>query len=431
MYDHSQLKTNLSCASTPCHVTRAEGSVAELRFPGVDLTVRLTNAPAVQQALSDVMFGWEPTIDRPGLRAPASQPLSHVIGRRRGFAATSPFNDNELRELGKAQATCAILADLAEAWLGARPGMLALHCGAFHMGGGLVMLGGPMRAGKSTLIARLTAEPDVTVFCDDVLPLTAGGEGMALGFAPRLRLPMPDRITPAFRRHVRQSQGPRDQRYAYLAAPNIAPHGTLAPLSTLIMLDRRRSGCASLHRMPADQALHHLLARNMGHLGDAESALDMATQLLGRLTVVRMVYSDLEDAVALLRRTFAPGKAGPGVPVESELLQPLTPLPDVAVLPVDPARIWRQRPGTGVRHIGGSAFLWSPAGTTVWHLNPIAHAIWAALAIPGSVTEMGDLLAELFPDILGESLLADVGSLIAGLACEDFLIPDDSSQWTE
>lgn len=47
------------------------------------------------------------------------------------------------------------------------------------------------KAGKSTLTVAFAAA-SYRVFGDDVLGLTAQGEGVAMGVAQRLRLPLPD-----------------------------------------------------------------------------------------------------------------------------------------------------------------------------------------------------------------------------------------------
>lgn len=394
------------------------GPIRHLHFPGTGLSIRLTGADAVRDALMGAISGWQPQVlaaPRPGDRR------ASLTAGRDGFVARSPFYGGDLSGLDRAGAACALIADLADGFLDGRPGCLALHCGAFRFAGDLIMVAGPMRAGKSTLIARLTAEPDVTVFCDDVLPLTPDRRAVALGIAPRLRLPLPRAASPAFRAHVAATPGPRDASYAYLAAPTLAPHGTQARPGTLIVLDRRNDGPATLHRMMPDQAVHHLLAQNMGDLGHAQQAFALARDLAARLTCLRLVYADLEQAVALLRQAFAPD-AGPetNVPLAPALPDPLH-APDRTAAPVAQGRRLAQRADVVVRRMGAGAFLWTPRATTIWHLNPVAHAVWTLLELPGSAADLAETLAEVFPEVGRDRLTRDVAALLGDLLAEGFV----------
>lgn len=397
---------------------QSPGADCHMHFPGTGLSLRLQGAGPVRRALMGAIRGWQPqtlSAPRPGHR----QTL--VTQGPGGFVARSPFFQGDLGGLDAASAACALIADLSEGFLANRPGCMALHCGAFRFAGDLILLTGPMRAGKSTLIGRLTAEPDVTVFCDDVLPLTADLKAVALGIAPRLRLPLPKETTAAFRRHVAMTPGPRDRRYAYLAAPNVAPHGTQARPGTLIVLDRRQIGPATLHRMDRDQAMHHLLAQNMGDLGSADQAFAKTRDMAAAMTCLRLVYADLEDAVALLRRAFAPD-APPqtNVPLAGPLPDPLH-APERRSVPVHPDRVLRQAPGIVLRRMGSGAFLWTPADPVVWHLNPVGHAVWALLEIPGSAADLADTLAEVFADVPRDRLTRDIATLMGDLLEEGFV----------
>jgi hypothetical protein len=284
------------------------------------------------------------------------------------------------------------------------------------MGDGLVALTGPRRAGKSTLIARLTAEPDLAVFCDDVLPLDADGHGIALGIAPRLRLPLPPDASDRFHRHVATHLGPADDRYGYLCAPTTARHGIRAPLTALVALDRRESGPARLHRLDPDIAMQHLLARNMGDLGGPDRAFALARDTVGRAQCLTLVYADLEEAVALLRRAFTGA-------CDADIAPPLPPAaPEAAAgADLDPDTPWQRAEDAVIRRVGGSAFLWRPQDTTLWQMNRTAEIVWAALDIPGSALELAETLAELFPGTPGARIMADVSALLATLADRDLV----------
>lgn len=391
----------------------------ELRFAGIPRSVLLPDSPDLLVALTGILNGWTcqtRALARPeDLSGRALAGLFPKPAKPATYDLVSAHLDEPLRNLPRASALCGIVADLSQAYADAAQDGLALHCGAFLIRDRLVALTGPHRAGKSTLIARLTAEPGLTVFCDDVLPVTPGGEGLALGVAPRLRLPVPATASPEFRAHVDAHLGLRDDRYGYLCAPGIAPHGARAGLSAFVVLDRRDAAPARLHRLDAGEALHHLLSRNIAAPGSPEVALDRVAGIVRRAPCLKLVYSDMDQAVALLRRAFG-GAAplDPAVPIEPAL--PFQPETAERPSPVDPFTAWRRARGTALRNIAGSVFLWRPGEDTFWHLNEIARAVWALLATPGSASELAATLGEVFPDIPRDRLTGDVARLLARMA---------------
>lgn len=383
-----------------------------LHYPGVALHVALEAAPDVEIALGQALRDWSPA--EVPQDAPEGQ-QSLVQGQAGGYRATSCHLGETLEGLGVAGATCAVIADLAQDYFETRPGSLALHCAAFRHAGRLIAMTGPSRAGKSTLAARLTMEADMQVFCDDVLPLTTDNQAIGLGIAPRLRLPLPDRCSPAFRAHVARHMGPRDDSYGYLCAPTVAPHGALAPLSVLLILDRRSDAVARLHEVAEDEALHFLLSQNMSDLSTAEAAFDRLSDLLSGITCLRLVYADLEDAVALIRRAFgSSARLCPDIRVFPALAGTASARP-AAPQPAAGTR-WTRKADVVMQEKGQSAFLWQPGTQLIWHLNPLGLAVWTLLEIPGSARDVGMVLSEVFPDQDEERLVADVGALLQALA---------------
>lgn len=388
-----------------------------LRFPGTALQVVLENAAPVADALAAAVKGWAPDHQN---RPDPSLRTSSVLGVDAVFAASSSYLGETIHGLGVAGAACAVIADLAEDFFVTRPGCLALHGAAFAFHDRLIAMTGPSRAGKSTLAARLTQETDMAVFCDDVLPLLPDGNAVGLGIAPRLRLPLPDTASATFRAHVARYLGPRDDRYGYLCSPNVAPHDTRMPLSVLLILDRRPQGKSALHHVAADEALHYLLAQNMADLQSAEHAYDQLTNLLGQITCLRLVYSDLEQAVALIRHAFG----GQAVPAPDVVIGPAVAKAPSKCLPQTdlPADIrWSRRPDVTLQTKADAAFLWLPGRQVIWHMNALALAVWTLLEIPGSARDIGQVLAEHFPDQDAASLTDDVNALLQALAKNDLI----------
>ncbi len=270
-----------------------------LLFPGASAPILLTRAPEIAGGLAQALKGWRPRL-RPARPEDFAAPLAAARPDAGGYEIASRALERPLTGLPLASAVSALVADLAQDFYESRPGFLGLHCGAFLAPQGLALLLGPQKAGKSTLIARLSAEPGLRIFCDDVLPLTPQGEGLALGAAPRLRLPLPAGAGSALRAHLARHGGFRDDRYAHLTAPGLAPFGARAPLAALVVLERRRGVRPALSLMPSEEAAAHLQAQSMGQ-PQPETAARMA-KLAGSL--LRLTYADLEPAAALLRRRF-------------------------------------------------------------------------------------------------------------------------------
>jgi hypothetical protein len=415
----------MTTAQTNTNGAAARGPVSPdqvLQFAGTQVQIALKDAAPVAKALQEAVKGW-PARDLAVLdpRLPASS----VLGDGGAYAARSIYLDETIRGLGVAGAACSVIADLAEDFFVSRPGSLALHCAAFRYQDRLIAMTGPSRAGKSTLASRLTMEEDMALFCDDVLPLLPDDNAaVGLGIAPRLRLPLPPAASADFKAHVARHKGPSDDRYAYLCAPNVAQHGTTAPLAVLLILDRRAKAPARLHQVAEDEALHYLLSQNMADLDTAEAAFDRLSALLRQITCLRLVYADLEQAVALIRHAFGTADVVAGdVAIGPVLAAGGADLPDAGL---SPDLIWSRLPDVTLQSSGAGAFLWRPGMQTIWQMNQLARAIWALLEIPGSAADIAEVLADLYPDQDPSSLTADVNALLAALARAGLIEQADS-----
>ena len=392
-----------------------------LRWPGIADALSARRADTVIEALGRVTLGWHPE--------PAeatSTPLAELTGRRDGFRVASRWVDAPLDALTPTAAACALIADLSQGYAADRPDHLCLHSGAVGFADRLIALTGAARAGKSTLVARLSAEADMTIFCDDVLPVGADGRGIALGFAPRLRLPMPDAASDAFRAHVAMHQTLEDGRYGYLMTPSLAPHGTKAPLTVILQLARGVTGApAGLRALSGAETLKLICDQDMSAPDrDAEipDYLGRLSALAAQVAGYRLIYDDIEDAVALIRRSFG----GAGLPdiVSADALPEPEGVPTSGMLkPADIAHVWSRTPGVTVRRIGGQACLWGIEGGGVFVLNALAAAIWQALENPVNGLDLAGALAEAFPDASPAQIALDLGQLFARLEAEALVQP--------
>ncbi|WP_112313201.1 PqqD family peptide modification chaperone [Pseudogemmobacter bohemicus] len=387
---------------------RAPAGYEALHFPGTAGRVVLPPDPALRQALAACLSGWVPKSTR--LRGLPASPLAAVAPATRPgrYHLQSRYVEEASEDLPLASTVCALIADLSQNWAETARGTVGLHGGAVAVGGQLLLITGPARAGKSTLVTRLAAAPGVTFFCDDVLPVNTGGEGIALGIAPRLRLPAPPSLAALAHAAIITA----DDHYGYIRPPLQAPHGSRLPVAAILLLDRREGAAAQLHRLDPAEAVATLLRQSITGFASAEAAFARARALTRDRPCLRLVCSDLDEAAELILRSFT----------ETGLVT--APLPPLPALPRDtgpqtppaPAgRVFSRAPLTRLRRHGASAWLWQPGEAMLWELNPVAHAVWLMLDLPGSATDFAAALAPHFPDIPETTLTADIARLLADL----------------
>jgi hypothetical protein len=400
-------------------------SFVALILEGLDAPILLPRDSNLPGDLRMCMNGWQAQLvafdsTDTGVGPPITVIEPRSAGRYRAF---SRYLDAGLDQLRAATAICTILADLSQAYCETTDDVVfGLHCGAVTIGGQGVILAGERRAGKSTLVARLSAEEGIGVLCDDVLPVDAAGMAVGLGLAPRLRLPLPDTATPGFRAHVERWLGPADDRYGYLVPPTLAPHGFRTAARAFILLDRRPAATAALHVLPSDELLRSLVDRSITGPDSTEAVFEAAESLAGRLVGFRLVYSDLEDAVALLQAAFA-GNDGRAADA-AQILPPLPPAATTApeTKPASASIRFRRSPAVATRRVGEAAFLWRPDDAMLWHLNLTAQTIWHLLAKPATGRKLARDLHLVFPDVPQERLMQDICALLGQLYAEGFIL---------
>lgn len=396
----------------------ATHSRLRLRWQGTDAPVLIPDDPTLIWALAETQGGW-PVVACP---SPPEHPfLARLTGNGHGtYALTSRHLDQPMIGLGLAAAICGINADLIEAYLASRPELSGLHAGGAMIGDRLIALTGEAASGKSTLIARLSAEPDMMIFCDDILPVAPDGTATALGLATRLRLPLPETATQDFHNHANRYKGPADEQYAYVLAPTHAPHGKTAPLSAIVALDRKPSGPAHLEWLDPGELTRLMLLQNVAINRDSAEALARAEALIGTRPALRLVYSDLEDAVVILRQAFGQ----PDLLPETLDIVPSRPLIQkslVREVPVDPGQVWQRTDDVQLQTRGSAGFLVRADSPTVWTLDQTALAVWLMLEQPGNAQDMAAAMVEVFPDEPPRRLTRDIARLLAGLLAEGLI----------
>jgi len=355
------------------------------------------------------------------------QPVAAVRKSGERYELAAP--DAETIEVAAASAACSVIVDAVKGYIAAHPTRLCLHCGSALFNGRLVVFPGQFRAGKSTLVARLAAG-GLTIFGDDVFPLDDADEcGVAMGIAPRLRVPLPASAPEAFRAFAERHATLRDHRYHYLNPPGrIARRGTVAPLGAVVLLDRHADGRATLFDATRGAALRSLIVQNFSRGAAADDLLGRMHALVERLPAFVLRYSALDDAAALLQEVFSswPPKA------QLESVAELPPGDDasydadsgVPPTPVGKQIAFRQSPSVRLSSVDSELFLADAEGWAIHHLNPIGAGIWKLLEQPITMGEALDVLHGAFPDADRRAVERDVSSLFASLFAEGFVIEE-------
>lgn len=390
--------------------------VRDIVFRGLTAPLRLDGAEAILPVLREAASGW-PFDLRPA--DPAAAPFYKVTARSGTdlLWCECPLDDRPDRWFDPVNAACDAISALALALPAERPELICLHAAGVAMAGRLVVFPNIRRAGKSTLSAAL-AKAGLAVFSDDVVPVSFPGgdaQGLAMGIAPRLRLPLPDALDAAFRDWADQSAGPSNRQYRYLRLAGQPIHGDSLPIGAFVILDRQASsGPARLEPMPPDAAMDALLHQNFTRDRHSADILRLMAAVLAARPVHRLTYSDLPGAVACLTAAFAdwpdPMSAGGRAPALRQATEP--PAPSKAA---DPALPVGQRPGSLGVTIGQTLYLADAEGRAIHRMDPLAAAIWGLIEEPMCAGDLAALLSDAFPNAGLARISDDVQRLLEQL----------------
>lgn len=273
-----------------------------LSFSGVEGVVALENCDELFEPIQSTTSGW------PSKAVPSGEKRSITISPiQGGYSRVSKWTQTPSKDDDVADALCDFVSDLIDAYLDARPDMLALHAAAVEINGNLVVFPTRHKSGKSLLCVQLAAM-GVPVFSDDVLPLdTDTNHGMALGIAPRLRLPLPDNVTPDLHEYLDKTGMVSNQRYAYVNLPeDVRPSlETRCPIQGIINLCRQDGREeAELIPLPGSQAVKMVIERNLGFRGNAAGVIDRICDIAETATCYELRYGDPRKAAQCLIDAF-------------------------------------------------------------------------------------------------------------------------------
>lgn len=385
----------------------------DISLPGLGRILRVQEAPEVVEALDQALPGWPLTITPARGLAPAIR----LRRSRGGYLQRSPQLPRGLELPSPASAVCSLIADLGGDLLEHDASLLGLHCASVEVDGRLVLFPESHRAGKSTLAVAFAAA-GYRLFGDDVLGLTREGDGVGLGMAPRLRLPLPGTLAPELADYAQAHAGPEDSRYRFVVPPGtaLARHGEQSPVGALVLLERDDQLCVpEVVRLLPGEGLLQLLSQNFARHAASESLMAHLLPLMQRVPCLLLRYAEPLAAARHLGAVLEGEKSEVGQGESDRFVvarREASPLSG----PVPAERRWRAR--REVRHypLGRELFLIQPASGAIHRLNATGEAVWRLLCQePLSGEKLGELLAEHFGEPL-ESVREDVGWLLAGLA---------------
>lgn len=285
-----------------------------LSFKGLNRPVALIGCDEMAEHIKALLRGWEmDDISQHDIsQQDGDAPDITIRATGGGYSRTSPWLTRPHSFSHPVDAACDFLVDLMRAYVADNEDLLCLHCAAARFDGGLVIFPSTYKAGKSTLSAALAAA-GTRLFTDDVLPIHAAtGHGMAPGFLPRLRMPLPDNASTDFRAYVAAVAGPDSGRYLYFdpGEGGLAPRGETAPIigAVLLMRDEDEEAAAGLVPAGADDILQNAIQRNFAHNLSGLDTLERLHGIVDDAACLSLSYQNAEQAAACLRERFGGGK---------------------------------------------------------------------------------------------------------------------------
>jgi hypothetical protein len=401
-----------------------------VQFEGISRPIELVGCAHLQGCLADVLPGW-----RFAEAASKAEPVIRILHRDDGYRLESPWLAEPFHDDTDVGTVCALVLDLIAAYVAERPSLFCLHCAAVELAGRLVVFPSSYHGGKSTLVARLAAA-GVPVYTDDVLAVTnAGDRGVALGVAPRLRLPLPRGAGRPFRAFVARHRGRSNRRYLYLNLPpgTLAPHGRQTPIGGFVLLDRQPNGPAELVPATRGQVLQRVIVQHFARSVAATEIVDRLRGVVEQVPCFSLRFARLDDAAALLQDRFT---AWPLVVHEEKV-----PARERGIVPWQGAGAggirprsgdtaggphFQQNPAVALHAVDDDLFLVDPRDQSIYHLNLVGAGLWRLLGEPSTAAQAIAVLRAAFPSADPERIEGDVTALLRDLLANDLIVAHDA-----
>lgn len=394
------------------------------RADGLRPRIAISGDGQLEAALATIMVGWGLVAAEGEPDRPVAAPDLYVEQTVDGWTCGGIAFDTPLAYHDPVAASCSLIANIFKAHTMMDESSLCLHAAGVQVGGGVVLLTGAYRAGKSVVSAACAAA-GLRVFSDDIVPLSPDGRtARAAGLAIRLRQPFPGSLAPETLAFLARHRAAASQRYLYVrpCADKLAEFGAEAPVRAVVALDREESGAARLDLLPVDQTLRETILRNFARSTPASRILDAFDGLVGDIPCLKLRYNRAEDAAHLLAteldREFvatAGTVAGPSPRQQSPTCQ-VEPRPAL-----HPDTMICQASGVRVSERSGELFLIDQQDRTIFSLNTTAAAVWNVASEPTRLGELVAVFVEAFPDRTRREITMDLSNIVRRLARDGLL----------
>jgi hypothetical protein len=283
---------------------------SSLSLRAMNWVIAFDNCEDIAVNAARVLSRWDSVVDPPAQEKDSK--LRAIVGQARGKWAwqanrtTPPRYWHKLPPKTPMHVLCEVQDVMIDWYLEFYRDHLCLHGAAAKIGRGLVCFPARGLAGKSTLIAHLLYLGQ-KVFCDDVLAIEPRTlHGKSLGLPPRLRVPLPRRITHEVREYLRDHTLVADKEWMYVdpGRSGLADLNETAPFTALVFLERKRTGTAHFEAVGASEMLKELILQNIARKIRPAVIFDTLHSLVVRAPRYRLVYSDPLEAARLIVSKF-------------------------------------------------------------------------------------------------------------------------------
>jgi len=277
-----------------------------IKLNGIKDPIAFDGVPALVPVLRQVLRGWTVSVVKKG----RGTPKIRMSAGPRGYERRSPWIEgaDALGFIDSVDAICDLLLDIERAYVGEAKKLLLLHAAGVKIGAGLVVFPSTHASGKSLLSVAL-AQAGHRIIADDQLPLVPGTPalGVAPGFLPRLRRPLPHSLDPHLDDFIRSHPGPLSAKFRYVDVPpdGLAPLGERAPITGLVVLNRVAGAKPKIETLGEAETLKACVLQNFGRTMNALEVLDHLHAMVKGAECLKLTYDTVGEAVALLQEKFA------------------------------------------------------------------------------------------------------------------------------
>lgn len=398
-------------------------AAVDIILPKLGRCVRVKSAPDAVHALTQAMPGW-PVSTQP---AAGAMPDNYIYRDAAGLWQGWRDEPEEFDLPSSAAVACSLVGELIGRRLATEPQLLGVHCGSVQINEQLVIFPESSKAGKSTLTVAFAAA-GYRVFGDDVLGLTECGQGVAMGVAPRLRMPMPDSFSAEFVDYTEQHAGPEDEHYRFVIPPGkgLARFDESCPVGAIVLLERDAQIVEpEVVQLAAGEGLLQLLCQNFADSSTPDQALfERLLPLIQRIPCLLLRYAEPLAGARFLSKALARPHLHA---IQAASLLSQTPVNSAQSTQFDLTKVWSAAQGVKVYPLDDDLFLIHARSGEIYRLNASGKLAWQLLQHePLSGLALADVLAAYFKAPLAE-VSTDIAQLLTALAQTGLIVAAPSA----